>query len=180
MFRKFVLIAALAMSAPISANAANVSMCGKDRASGPYDVSTGDVYTCKASLKGSAVESITRDFVFVASATTPNPIEVSILLGGAGDSFSSAKLEWLDPPTGGVVGAVDLTDTGSGFSGSLKTMFSDSLPDRQVVRLSWTGYVGDRLSVDLMVAPVPVPAAGLLMLTALGGFGMLRRRRKTA
>ena len=37
-----------------------------------------------------------------------------------------------------------------------------------------------RGNFDFSVAAVPVPAAGLMLLTALGGLGMARRRRKDA
>ncbi|MGR3655540.1 VPLPA-CTERM sorting domain-containing protein, partial [Paracoccus sp. (in: a-proteobacteria)] len=41
---------------------------------------------------------------------------------------------------------------------------------------SFDGFDVDSVSV----APVPLPAAGLMLLAGLGGFGVMRRRQKKA
>ena len=76
---------------------------------------------------------------------------------------------------GGSQGASYLQVGGIGFAGDW-TLTGDAI-------FSWEGSIpkNSRLDVNFkvtdVVAPIPVPAAGVLLLAALGGLGLTRRRR---
>lgn len=71
----------------------------------------------------------------------------------------------------------DLTPqgTGLGLSGAWFG-FANTDPNNVNLVLSWYGLNGGEL-ISLRVSAVPLPAGGLLLLTALGALGIARRRR---
>lgn len=88
--------------------------------------------------------------------------------GALGPSFGGAL-----PPTFNVS---PMGVDGDGiFSIYVTIIGDDPLPTE--VLFDFSGQVIERPDVE---NPVPVPAAGLMMLTALGGFGIARRRRQNA
>ena len=84
--------------------------------------------------------------------------------------------------TATLVGQETLADTSDDTIGSIRTTLDD--PFSITTSLAFTaGSSGNSGQSKVVVAPVPVPAAGLMLLTALGGLGGaagLRRRRKAA
>lgn len=76
------------------------------------------------------------------------------------------------------------TDTvGTGASGFVGTTFGPVFASviRFTVLASNDGYgVADGALAGIGIAPVPVPAAGVMLLGGLAGLGALRRRRKAA
>lgn len=73
--------------------------------------------------------------------------------------------------------------TGSGpFNGTTQDLFAESNFDngRFFVLLDWETEADNSFSYDVAVAAVPVPAAGFLLLGAVGGMAALRRRKKAA
>ena len=77
-------------------------------------------------------------------------------------------------------------DTPNGSIYDLSTIF-DSGDLSQTITISWTGMndsrTGGRAFIGMQIitsAPVPLPAGGLLLFSALGGVAALRRRKQAA
>ena len=62
---------------------------------------------------------------------------------------------------------------------SLSTMFMDPDSLSQSLVFSWTdSLVGSGFDFEVEVSPIPLPAAGLMLLTGIAGLGAIRSRRK--
>ena len=91
-------------------------------------------------------------------ATTPLPV-------------NSVTVQW---------GAGDVVDLSGGTQSLISTTFSGiGVANGEDLVFSWTGMTGNN-QISAQVASVPLPAAGWMLLTALGGLGIARRRRKAA
>lgn len=86
-----------------------------------------------------------------------------------------------------VSGGLEAQNTGPLFPGKrpngellLVTMsFTQSVDDLNIRLLSGTGLINDGFGISgVSVAAVPLPAGGLLLISALGGMAVLRRRQK--
>lgn len=87
-----------------------------------------------------------------------------VLPGGA-----FVKAQWGGGPI------VDLSD---GVTKGISTTFADIAEVKDLV-FTWENLTAsEQLSVK--ISPVPLPAGGLLLLTAIGGVAALRRKRKSA
>ena len=184
MMKKLLMAAAFAITAPLAAFAAPVQICGPGAAPMPWDVATGDTYLCELVFSGGAATNGSVVLDFESSSVPLTAAAATANLGGINSTFATASLEWFDKPSNVSLGSVDLQDlAGIGFGGSLHTVFSGpGTPDEQYVVLTWTGFSstsGD-LQVSVQVSAVPVPAAGLMLLTAVGGLAVARRRKQKA
>lgn len=185
MMKKLLTAAAFAIAAPLAASAAPVQVCsGGGQVGGPYDVATGDTYLCELVFTGAAATNGSVVLDFESSSVPLTAAAATANLGGINSSFTTATLEWFDKPSNVSLGSVNLQDlAGIGFGGSLTTVFAGpATPDEQYVVLTWTGFSSqsDDLQVSIQVAAVPVPAAGLMLLTAVGGLAAARRRKQKA
>lgn len=171
--------AAIAMAAPFAASAAVVETCDANGSlGGNFDIANGDSYNCDFTVEAPADPSsgsVRLDFF--SNVIPASAVAATVNLGLFGDTFTTATLEWFDEPGDVSLGSVNLADLGFGFSGSLGTNFAGPAQDDQYVVLSWTGFSGEFLDVNISVSQVPVPAGILLMGTALAGFGVARRRK---
>ena len=128
-------------------------------------------FSVNPSLAGSFIHTFSLDPTTVGTgeafvSVTPNRL----------DLFEGLALSWLDEANE-VLATIDV---GVGLT-SLSTIFTPpNLTQKFLV--SWesstsaTSFDGD---VTITVQPVPLPAGVLLMGTALAGFGVARRRKKS-
>ena len=86
----------------------------------------------------------------------------------------------------GTTAIIPSVDTVDGSLYDLSTIF-DSGDLSQTITLSWTGVTDARPNGRALIgmqiitsAPVPLPAGGLLLFSALGGVAALRRRKQAA
>ena len=118
-----------------------------------------------------------RSFTFIADPTdTPlSTLAVNLTLGNIRGpvAMTGFYMQWFD----GVSTVLAPVNTLQfGFEAVLSTLFTN--PDRlvQTVSFGWDSIeAGTQISFE--VAAVPVPAAGFLLIGALGGLAALRRRK---
>ncbi len=141
-----------------------------------YDITSDNLFIGAASSNGGAGSySVT-----FTSPTDPlvGKSNASVTLGVL-STFKGLTVSWLDSATSSVLntatviaGITSLNTTFSGASLSQKLVFNWS--DSQLTSS------GRPVKFDFDVSAVPLPAGGLLLLTALGGLGMVRRRKTGA
>ena len=88
----------------------------------------------------------------------------------------------------GTTAILPTTTSASGSIYDMSTIF-DSGDLSQTITISWTGVTDVKpgkgkahvdLSIITSAAPIPLPAGGLLLISALGGIAGLRRRKQAA
>lgn len=165
---KYAITALVIALMPIGATAATFIQDGNAYSIGYGSEFFGDV-TSTAGGAGSWTIEFNAD-------SDPIEADASLSIGRiVANQFTGLRLSWLDTSLNVLSTVMVPTAPGA----NLMTRFSAPNLD-QFLRIDWTGSTaGAGFDVEV-AADVPVPAAGLLLLTALGGAFALRRRRKIA
>lgn len=91
-------------------------------------------------------------------------------------TFSDLTMSWVDVATNTILNSTSIL---AGIT-TLDTLFSGN-PQGQDLVFAWSNSTptrdGSPVTFDFDVASVPLPAGGLLLLAALGGLGLARRRK---
>lgn len=171
----------LAMSlVPTAVDAATVDVFDGDVIN-PIALDT--TYTYEERITGST-GAVSRSITFVADAAdAPLPLIASNLtLTGVSGTVVNPFMSWFDGTSTvtAVFDNITFGNTTIGVGAVLATLFEAPNALSQTLSFGWESFTGDAIQVSLQVSPVPLPAGGLLLLTALGGVTVLRRRRKAA
>ncbi|WP_209509842.1 MULTISPECIES: VPLPA-CTERM sorting domain-containing protein [unclassified Ruegeria] len=90
-------------------------------------------------------------------------------------AFTGLSMSWIDAATNSVISTAAVL---TGVT-TLNSTFTAANTSGQNLVFSWAGVAntGGNVGFDFDVAAVPLPAGGLLLLTALGGLAVARRRK---
>ncbi|WP_096788003.1 VPLPA-CTERM sorting domain-containing protein [Rhodobacter sp. CZR27] len=145
-----------------------------------YVLNEDDIYIYESGRELINTGVVDLDFAFqgsdglLASALTGN-----ITIRGVIDGL---YMQWRNINGGIVTQALFPTNPTSlgqhSYDATLSTLFTSPDLLMQTLHLGWTRAVNAQISLN--VAAVPLPAGGLLLVTALGGLAFLRRRKALA
>lgn len=168
--------ALIALSAPIAASAATVNnVTAPVTESG---LANGDVYGTTLAIGDLVSVDVETDLT-----------ETTSILGFNTDPSESVKnlafsLNIFELPVYGEITAYlsSSTDTGDAFAtgtsaGGVLNLFAASGSPTYVI-LEWASAVNNSFSYDVRIDPIPLPAAGWLLLGGLGGLAAMKRRKK--
>ncbi|MWD29560.1 VPLPA-CTERM sorting domain-containing protein [Aquicoccus sp. SCR17] len=162
---------ALALAVPAMASASVVPMTINNDA--PYSLDDySAVYRWDTEDEFEDTNTSGQEYYFKFSASDlPQGTFSTITVNTLGD-FEDLKIAWSANQS------LDSDDTYIPLSGSVD--FSFAVPDSTYYLV--TSYTGrsNGGNLDYRISAVPVPAAGGLLLLALGGLGVARKRRKAA
>lgn len=149
-------------------------------AGGSYDITSDNAFIGSvSSFGGPGSYSVNFTSPIDPLVGTANA-SVTIKVLGA---FTGLTMSWVDANTNTVL---DATSVLGGVQTTLKTLFSSVSPNSlsQNLVFSWADSQattnGGPITFDFDVSAGPLPAGGVLLLTALGGLALTRRRKMTA
>lgn len=174
----FASVSALAVAAPMAANAVVVTETLGPGSPSVYSGSTldfhvGDIYDFALSFDVGTAGYVDINFMLVPPPSSvgavsteiylPSPTDISTLVGGT--------VQWLN---GGIPDGSP-TDISALGPTVLGTTFTAG--ETETLRISWdSATVGSQITAA--VAAVPVPATGFLLLGGIGAIGAFRRKKK--
>lgn len=166
----------------IAALAAAVLMTGSASAltsvtqGGSYDINSDNLFYGAAASNGGAGSYSVNFFSLVDPTRAQSNASVTLNILG---TFSGLTMSWVQAGTNTVLNSTAIL---AGVT-TLNTLFTAPNLSQSLV-FTWTdsqlSKSGRPVTFDFDVSSVPLPAGGILLLTALGGLGIARRRFKAA
>ncbi|MGR3762395.1 VPLPA-CTERM sorting domain-containing protein (plasmid) [Roseobacteraceae bacterium NS-SX3] len=140
---------------------------------GSYDIKSDNFFTGTVVGNGGSGNHSVNFFTSQSPLNAAANASVTVLIGG---TFNGLAMSWYDAATNALKSTSAIT---SGIVG-LTTTFTNASPSQNLV-FSWTGSTKG-VGFDFDVAAAPLPAAFMMLLTAIGGLGLAgwRRRRTSA
>jgi hypothetical protein len=183
MFKKFVAAAAALGVMSGAANAAVLfqgnSIDGTAQGSGPFTLFLGNTFNSSTTLTGEEGEQ-TVTFDFIPSAIGGGALNFDVSFAA---TAADGLLEFLLVDANGTASALEIEDGGAVDSGFINFADFNTADAFSVIVTAgaFTGSIPFNLTVvageSTADQVVPVPGAGILLATAIGGFAAARRRR---
>ncbi|MBU3261826.1 VPLPA-CTERM sorting domain-containing protein [Roseovarius sp. PS-C2] len=163
------MVAALATAVLMTGAASALTVVS---AGNSYDITSDNLFLGAATSNGGAGSYSVNFFSPIDPVLGKANASVTLKVLG---TFSGLTMSWVDAATNTVLQSTAVL---ADVTTNLNTMFTAPNLNQNLV-FNWTDSA-QGVTFDFDVAAVPLPAGGVLLLTALGGLGLARRRRKVA